>query len=1194
MCGIFGVLSSSGNEEAPPGDAFFQAIAELTSFGSDPGQLIIEDLKETARSAVLKKLETVQAACYSWMSRRAFLEALGDGDTQAKLRHAASVVTAWTEKLEGVVDQGGLTRQSDWEFLNRLIVGGKDIAWQVERDVLGNFIPVVGLLDPSRDLSPEEQKLALGHAFELNLVLTSLNRLEVRGRDSAGIAVYVRFPGSGALESFLDGPGDGTAWRHELDRRSRLPALTHGTLVRPRSSEATILAVFKVANETGKMGDNVAFLRDAIAHDAFFQAALRTPGVEIQCLAHTRWASNGVISLPNCHPVDSGAVSGGAGGAPTEPRGQGEIVAVLNGDVDNFQELLERHGRGEGLVIDPSITTDAKVIPIVVAHHYQRTRDLRQAFQDAFAELEGSMAIGLMAADHPGEILFGQKGSGQGLFFGLRGSAGAGTGAVVVASEMYGIVEFTSRYAKAEGERVEGGEVFHLAAGAGGVEIDLIDRHGARTLPSDRLRTAEITTRDINRGDKPHFFLKEIGESVESVRKTLRGKFETTGGGSARSRTPAARRVRFHLGTDVLTPKILEALQSGRVRRILVTGQGTAAVAGEGIALLLEHALRRARPAFHVLAMKASELSGHHLTEDMSGTLVVAVSQSGTTTDTNRTVDMVKERGAWVLGIVNRRNSDLVYKSHGVLYTSDGRDIEMSVASTKAFYAQNVAGQVLALAIAAELHALSDEELFEEVKCLERLPEALAATLRLASDVERLASKFALKRRHWAIVGSGMGKVAANEIRIKLSELCYKSIAVDFLEDKKHIDLSSEPMVLVCANGVPPSNVSDLVKEVAIFKAHKSIPIVITDEGEDRFDHYAAGTIKVPARAGSLGYLLATMVGHLFGYYSAARFDHFAERLRSIRAEVLGAPGIARSGGAGPLPASLTEKLIEMESAVASGSLDSGLNSGTATRLSRAFHALLGWMPVDVFIRHHEDLFSGVIGMVSEAISELSRPIDAIKHQAKTVTVGISRTEIPLAEGPLLAVLRSFELPVGDLADTHRRFLTALEPLVSQVEGTSLYRVEALDPLGRPTESSTIRVLRKSGCALKILSRSEECLPLSGTKWGVLKRGDIYMGFGKTDQRRILIVPVTGEKTEGYMILYHLNLVPRGRHDVRLRALEARPEHLERLQVAVTERNLPWDPDLIEAVDNDTLFFESPDRAAEEIVERSQVPLRKK
>ena len=89
----------------------------------------------------------------------------------------------------------------------------------------------------------------------------------------------------------------------------------------------------------------------------------------------------------------------------------------------------------------------------------------------------------------------------------------------------------------------------------------------------------------------------------------------------------------------------------------------------------------------------------------MTDTLVVAISQSGTTTDTNRTSDLARARGAAVVAIVNRRNSDLVDKADGVLYTSDGRDVEMAVPSTKAFYAQIAAGYLLAIAIADEVGA---------------------------------------------------------------------------------------------------------------------------------------------------------------------------------------------------------------------------------------------------------------------------------------------------------------------------------------------------------------------------------------------------------------------------------------------------------------------------------------------------------
>src|SRR6202030_3451503 len=102
----------------------------------------------------------------------------------------------------------------------------------------------------------------------------------------------------------------------------------------------------------------------------------------------------------------------------------------------------------------------------------------------------------------------------------------------------------------------------------------------------------------------------------------------------------------------------VERLASGAIRRILAVGQGTAAVAASSVASSLVECLGGSGPI--VSSALATELSGFGLADDMSDTLIIAVSQSGTTTDTNRTVDLVRARGAYVIAIVNRRNSDLV------------------------------------------------------------------------------------------------------------------------------------------------------------------------------------------------------------------------------------------------------------------------------------------------------------------------------------------------------------------------------------------------------------------------------------------------------------------------------------------------------------------------------------------------------
>ena len=97
-------------------------------------------------------------------------------------------------------------------------------------------------------------------------------------------------------------------------------------------------------------------------------------------LGHTRWASVGIISQPNAHPVDSAEVGTGADGfdAPY-------VVASLNGDVDNFADLKAL----DGLAIAPEITTDAKVIPTLVARRVAEGADLVHGLPQHGGQLRG-------------------------------------------------------------------------------------------------------------------------------------------------------------------------------------------------------------------------------------------------------------------------------------------------------------------------------------------------------------------------------------------------------------------------------------------------------------------------------------------------------------------------------------------------------------------------------------------------------------------------------------------------------------------------------------------------------------------------------------------------------------------------------------------------------------------------------------
>ncbi len=500
---------------------------------------------------------------------------------------------------------------------------------------------------------------ALAGYLSIQQALSAIDRMEVRGRDSAGIHVFVRGHGLDA---------DDPALRAVLKGRDRDPLFQSGAA---RLAGGALSIVYKAAAEIGELGDNTAAMRTAIVADDLLRLALAADGAEVAVLGHTRWASVGIISEPNAHPVSSDEVEQRGGSAPPF------LVGVLNGDVDNHADLRVQHG----LRFPSPITTDAKVIPALVARHRESASgDLLDAFRRTVASFEGSVAVGIASADDPDRLCFALNGSGQGVYVGLAEDR------FVVASEPYGVVEETDRYVRLDGEH--GGQLVCLDAVRAGT-IEGITRRGydgsEQPVMAADVAVAEVTTRDIDRGDSPHFLLKEITESPDSLAKTLRGRIVDADG-----------RLHALVGPRALPPAIAERLAGGTITRIRVIGQGTAAVAGQSMAAVLDGL---AGDAFDVDAVTATELSGFGLRRDMSDTLAVAISQSGTTTDTNRTVDLLRSRGAAVLAIVNRRSSDLTDKADGVLYTSDGRDVEMSVASTKAFYAQVAAGVLLACAI---------------------------------------------------------------------------------------------------------------------------------------------------------------------------------------------------------------------------------------------------------------------------------------------------------------------------------------------------------------------------------------------------------------------------------------------------------------------------------------------------------------
>ena len=264
-------------------------------------------------------------------------------------------------------------------------------------------------------------------------------------------------------------------------------------------------------------------------------------------LAHTRWASVGIISEANAHPLNQEEVATTAGVAGPY------VTAALNGDVDNYADLKAL----ESLRLPPEITTDAKVIPALVSRRIASGVECAEAFRSTVASFEGSVAIGAVVGADPDRIYLALRGSGQALYVGL------GDDCFVVASEPYGVVEECDRYLRLDGETMlehsnpaSQGQVVVVDAAAGGRVAGITRQsYDGRALPVAESELPDARDHHARRrrvATAAHYLLKEIAEAPASFRKTLRGRIVERDG-----------RLDVRLPAETLSPPVMDLLRTG-------------------------------------------------------------------------------------------------------------------------------------------------------------------------------------------------------------------------------------------------------------------------------------------------------------------------------------------------------------------------------------------------------------------------------------------------------------------------------------------------------------------------------------------------------------------------------------------------------------------------------------------------------
>ena len=331
---------------------------------------------------------------------------------------------------------------------------------------------------------------------------------------------------------------------------------------------------------------------------------------------------------------------------------------------------------------------------------------------------------------------------------------------------------------------------------------------------------------------------------------------------------------------------------------------------------------------------------------------------------------------------------------------------------------------------------------------------------------------------------------------------------------------------------------------------------MIATEGETRFTA-AAHVVSVPTVDPALAFVLSAMVGHLFGYEAALAIDASALPLREAR-EVIERALAGTDVGDEVLRlvrAELTPIADRFFANLRTGIYDGQMEASTAVRVVSIIRDALSPAPLEAYqaatgnIGTPSVLIDDLTAALTRGIEELTRPIDAIKHQAKTVTVGISRNDEGILDRPLVqAVLQA---GVGRDRLTYRslKVLADLDPAVADVVGFTRYQIEGEPESGR----ATISVVERGGISREVPSRVDRNNMLLGTKRRVAAEREILVARGRSDGRTVILVPeVKANETTGITLL-HVRFHDRLPANVMRSVLQGYDRRYNRLVDWVTE-----------------------------------------
>jgi glucosamine--fructose-6-phosphate aminotransferase (isomerizing) len=539
-------------------------------------------------------------------------------------------------------------------------------------------------------------------------------------------------------------------------------------------------------------------------------------------IGHTRWATHGEPSDVNAHP---------------HTDGKGRLAIVHNGIIENYFQLREELiAAGHFFKSE----TDSEVLAHLVSDYLADGFSPERAILATYTRLDGNFVMAIVSEDFPDTIYAIRQ--GPPLVIGL------GDGENLFASDANALVRHTRRAVY-----VEDGQVVILKKDS----VRIIGKN-AQPVPLEE-RVIHVELEEMDKGDYPHFMLKEIYEQPRLLREIFR-----------------------HRVSDYKTISYknlsLPRQEQNAVSRVVIQAAGTSWHAGLVGKYLLEKYAR-----LHTEVDVSSEF--RYRNPVLGGdTIVMAISQSGETADTLAGIREAKSKFIKVLSLVNVEGSTIDRESDAVIHLNVGPEI--GVASTKAFTGEVVALILLAMSWGKLKYVIDDEVVQSVLRELEIIPDKMEKILAKSEEIKALAEQFA-EARDFFFIGRGFDYPTALEGALKLKEISYIHATGYPAGELKHgpIALIEDDTPIVAIVPQCPTY-KKTMSNIAEVRARGGRIIAIATEGDTEIGSLADHVFTIPPTMEELSPLLTVLPLQLLAYHVAVARGCDVDRPRNLAKSV--------------------------------------------------------------------------------------------------------------------------------------------------------------------------------------------------------------------------------------------------------------------------------------------------------------------